>query len=258
MKKILLVSLLSSIAASYADTLTINNSDPLSVELLDKAWANREDTSNQKIIANYLLTKPALPQNYEAAWKTARLVSFIGNYGYGEDVYTAKAAGVPLFNYGVEAGKLAMQLSPNGVEGYYWYAADLGNYGLAKGIMSAASNAGKGMDALRKANQINPSYQNYGSSRILGRYYQELPGIMGGSNKKALSYLTSATEKAADYRNNWLYLGQFYLSSGDYQQAFDACTKAAGLKDSDGKYESIRTLKEANSCIKKAQDKLAN
>lgn len=258
MKKTLLISLLLSISASYAETLVIPDDQSLNAEFLDKAWANREDTANQKVIANYLLTKPTIPQNYEAAWKTARLVSFIGNYGYGETVYTAKSAGVPLFDYGVNAGKLAMQLNANGVEGYYWYAADLGSYGLAKGIMSAAGNAGKGMDALRKASQINPSYQNYGSSRILGRYYYELPGIMGGSNKKALTYLTEATEKAADYRNNWLYLGQFYLASNEYQQALDACTKAANTKDSDGKYENIRTLREANSCVKKAQAKLSS
>ncbi len=259
MKKLLLINaLLASISVTYADTFKINPDDALSVQLLDNAWQNRENTDNQKMIANYLLTKPQLPQNYEILWKTARLVSFIGNYGYGETEYTAKSAGVSLFDYGVNAAKQATQLNPNGVEGFYWYAVDLGNYGLAKGIMSAASNAGKGMDALRKAAQISPSYQSYGSSRILGKYYQELPGIMGGSNKKALTYLTEASEKSPDYRNNLLYLGQFYLATGEYQQAFDNCTKAVNLKDNDGKYENIRTLREANSCVKKAQEKLSS
>ena len=258
MNKLLIVCSLLSLTNSYADTFVINNSESLNVQLLDNAWKNREDLNNQKVIANYLLNKPVVPQDYETAWKTARLVSFIGNHGYGESLYAKKTAGVELFNYGVQAGKLAISLNPAAVEGYYWYAVDLGSYGLAKGIMAAASNAGAGMDALKKAIQLNPSYQNYGSNRILGRYYQELPGIMGGSNKKALTYFTSATDAAPDYPNNWLYLGQFYITTGDYQQAADACSKAIKIKDKDGKYEAQRTLREANECVAKAKTKLSS
>ena len=68
-------------AASAAGGFSIAASAPLTLELVDKCWANREDTTNQKIIADYLMTMPAVDKNYELAWKTARLVYFIGNYG---------------------------------------------------------------------------------------------------------------------------------------------------------------------------------
>lgn len=251
-----LVAIASSNAASTSNKFMIESDTVLNAKLMDDAWSVRENTANQKTIAEYLLTKPAIPQDYEGAWKVARMVYFIGNYGVGEKAYVSTSTGSKLFDYGVSAAKVAMQLKPSGVEGQYWYAVDLGSYGLAKGVMASASNAGAGMDALKKAIAIDPSYQWYGASRILGRYYQELPGIFGGSNKKALELLTNSTTKSPQFKNNWVFLGQYYISTGDYQQALDSCQKALTLPALDGKYEEIRYTKEANECVTKAQAKL--
>lgn len=259
-KQLLLASLFTISAACYAadnNSFSIPVTNQLDVKFLDSAWANRENPTNQKLIANYLLTNPSVPQDYEAAWKTARLVYFIGNYGYGEKSLLKTADGVKLFDYGVSAAKIATDLKSTAVEGQYWYAVDLGSYGLAKGVMASAKGAGPGMDALKKAIAIDPSYQNYGSSRILGRYYQELPGLMGGSNKKALALLTTATDNAPQFKNNWVFLGQYYLSVDEYQKALDSCQKALTLPSADGKFEDLRYSREANECVTTAQIKLA-
>ncbi len=243
-------------AGDVSSKFTIESNTVLSSKLMDDAWSMRENLDNQKIIAEYLLTKPQIPQDYDGAWKTARMVYFIGNYGVGEKAYVSTSIGSKLFDYGVSAAKLAMQLQPNGVEGQYWYAVDLGSYGLAKGVVASARNAGAGMDALKRAIAIDPSYQWYGANRILGRYYQELPGIFGGSNKKALELLTASTTKSPQFKNNWVFLGQYYISTGDYQQALATCQKALTLQALDGRYEEIRYTREANECIAKAQSKL--
>lgn len=260
-KQLLLASLFTiSAATSFAadnNSFSIPATNQLDVKFLDSAWSSRENLTNQKSIANYLLTNPIVPQDYEAAWKTARLVYFIGNYGYGEKSILKTADGVKLFDYGVSAAKIAIDLKPTAVEGQYWYAVDLGSYGLAKGVMASAKGAGPGMDALKKAIAIDPSYQNYGSSRILGRYYQELPGLMGGSNKKALALLMTATDNAPQFKNNWVFLGQYYLSVDEYQKALDSCQKALTLPSADGKYEDLRYTREATECVSTAQNKLA-
>lgn len=246
----------TSTFAADSNSFTTPASNQLDVKFLDSAWSSRENLTNQKQIATYLLTEPTVPQDYEAAWKTARLVYFIGNYGYGEKSLLKTADGVKLFDYGVSAAKIATGLKPTAVEGQYWYAVDLGSYGLAKGVMASAKGAGPGMDALKKAIATDPTYQNYGSSRILGRYYQELPGLMGGSNKKALELLTTATDKAPQFKNNWVFLGQYYLSVDEYQKALDSCQKAIGLPIADGKFEDLRYSREANECVTSAQAKL--
>lgn len=246
----------TSNTSAKSGSFTIGADEPLTKQLLDYAWINRENQVNQRVIADYLLTKPTVSSDYETAWKTARLVSFIGNYGIGERAFVTTSEGVMLFNYGVSAGKIAISAKPSGVEGQYWYAMDLGSYGLAKGILSAASNAKEGMNALRKVASIDPSYQWYGSSRILGRYYQELPGIFGGSDKKALELLTAATTSAPQFRNNWVFLGQYYISSGNYESALNVCQKALTLTNQDGKFEEIRYTREAQECVVKANAKL--
>lgn len=271
MKKLigLSIGLVLFIGVSNADSLVgagskstlvgkfvISESAPLTTGLMDYAWSNRENLANQKIIADYFLTFPEIPKDYETAWKIARLVYFIGNFGIGEKQFVNSSAGVKLFDYGVSAGKIAISLKPAGVEGQYWYAVDLGSYGLAKGIMASASSAGDGMDALRKAIAVDPTYQWYGSSRILGRYYQELPGIFGGSNRKALELLTTATDKAPQFRNNWVFLGQYYISTGNSESALFACQKALALPNQDGKYEELRYTREAQQCVTKAKAKL--
>jgi tetratricopeptide (TPR) repeat protein len=234
----------------------IESNTQLSVKFLDECWDARENLNNQKIIADYLMTTPKVPYDYETAWKTARLVYFIGNYGAGEKRFVEGKEGVKLFHYGAEAGKKAYTINSNKVEGYYWYAIDLGSYGLAKGILSAAANASDGMDALKKAKEIDPSYHWYGSSRILGRYYQELPTIFGGSSKKALALFLEATDKSAGFDNNWVFLGQFYNSRKEYAGAIEACKKALELPQLDGKFEEKRYRREAKDCIEYAKSKL--
>lgn len=248
----------SQVAASAVKQgFAIPSGNKLTVALLDECWDKRQDKLNQKIIADYLMSEPEVPNNYEIAWKTARLVSFIGNFGVGEDRFVKSKEGVKLFSYGANAGKIAYKLEPNKVEGYYWYATDLGSYGLAKGILSAASNAGDGMDALKKAKAIDPTYEAYGSSRILGRYYQELPKLFGGNMDKAFDLFEEAVKKAPKFANNWIYLGHYYLKDKNYTNALDACKNALAVTSiNDGKFEDLKFKREAKDCINKAKDKL--
>ena len=256
-KKVLLATLiagftLSGYAKGSVSELKLTATTPLTEELVDTFWDNREDEDNQKMIADYLVTKPQVPSDFATAWKTARLVYFIGNYGVGQSRFVDSSAGVQLFDYGAKAGLQAQTLKPKAVEGYYWYSVDLGSYGLAKGVLAAASGAKPGMASLEKAKTINPSYEGYGSSRILGRYYQELPGMFGGDMKKAEVLIKGAADSAPSYRNNWVFLGQYYISSGDYASAHAACQKATELPPTDGKYEEVRYMEEAKACLKKA------
>lgn len=246
------------------DTRPVNNvglnDNQLTEKLLDSYWDAREEGAKQVAIAQYLLQQPVIPKsNYAIAWKTARLVYFIGNFGSSEAWFAKNKKTVSiakLFNYGVNAGELATKINPKGVEGHYWYAVNLGSYGLAKGVLAAASKAGDGMDALKRVIKIDPSYQNYGAFRILGRYYHALPGFFGGSDVKAKNSFIIATQKAPNYKNNWIYLGNFYLDKGKYKEAKEACSKAINLPEADGKYENIRYQREAMNCLSSSEQNL--
>lgn len=233
----------------------LNPSEPLSNKLLDYAWQNRENIDNQKMIASYLVRKPNIPKNYDVAWKTARLVYFIGNYGYGEKEFLDTESGAQLFYYGIAAAQKATELNGKGIEGYYWYAYCQSAYGRAKSVLAMAANANDAMPALRKAIELNPSYGNYGAERMLGFYYQEIPVIFGGSEDKALELIKSAVAKAPQDRSNWVALGQYYNHFGYYESGGQACKKALNVANIDGEFEELRYMREAKECVDKAKSR---
>jgi tetratricopeptide (TPR) repeat protein len=219
---------------------------------LDKAWANRESMNGQSDILNFVNEASKVPDNFDVAWRVARLVYYIGNFGSGKNL--SKAEQVKLFQYGFEAGKLAKNLEPKRVEGYYWYATNLGSYGLAKGILSALSNAKDGRNALLEAALIDPTYQWGGPYRILGRYYQEVPSVISfGDKKKALEYYNKAIAIDPNFRLNLIYLGILQKDLGEKEVALSLFEQAGKKADKDGKNEENRYKQELKENIDKLQ-----
>jgi hypothetical protein len=227
----------------------------LSINWLNNAWDNREDLTKQSAYINYMQkmnTDNIIPNDYEASWKAARLVYFLGNYGVGEKQFATGESGIAFFDYGVRLGKQAITLNSNGIEGQYWYAIDLGSYGLVKGIMASAMNAKSGMKALAFVAAQDSHYHWSGANRTLGKYYSKLPAMFGGDKNKALTNLLNATQDV-DYSNNWVFLGQYYLEQKDGVNALKACQRALQSPKIDGKYEEKRYAYEAQECIAQAQ-----
>lgn len=234
----------------------LNASTSATIQVLDTCWENRETKANQDIITKYLEANPPLDNNYDTAWRIARFVSFIGNYGYEAKSYTTTDRGVQLFTYGVNSATIAQNLKSDQVEGVFWYAVDLGSYDVAKGGMAGMSDRKKWLSAATTANSIDSSYDYYGSNRMLAVYYQVLPKLFGGDNNKALAFLTEATMKAPQFKYNWVSLGQYYINTKDYQKALDTCKKALAMPGVDGKYEELKYNKDATVCVDTATKKL--
>ncbi len=254
----LIIAGLSSqaLAASSVTVCKLDVKTPATVGTLDTCWNERETIANQKIIAQYLEANPTLASDYDINWRVARLVSFIGNYGYEYKSYTTSERGQKLFSYGATAAKAAMNLQNTHVEGAFWYAVDLGSYDVAKGGSAGLSDRKNWLNAATLANTNDATYDYYGSNRMLAVYYQVLPGLFGGSNDKALAYLTEATTKAATFKYNWIALGQYYLNTKDYKQAITNCTKGLNMVNIDGSYEGKKYNKDAKDCINTATQKM--
>ncbi|MCO4793734.1 MAG: hypothetical protein KC493_08485 [Bacteriovoracaceae bacterium] len=77
----------------------------------------------------------------------------------------------------------------------FFYGANLGKYGEAKGIIASLSR----VPELKKAMQVIidlglEDVEQYGANRILGRLYFKLPGFAGGDKKKSEKLLAAAVE----------------------------------------------------------------
>ncbi len=228
--------------------------EQITENMLDKLWNNRESADGENDIHNFFASEILIPKDFNTSWKIARRVYYYGNFCLQDK--TAKSDKTKLFKYGYEAGKMAKELEPKKVEGYYWYAINLGSYGLSKGIFSALNNAKPGRDALLEAAKIDPKYQWCGPLRILGRYYQEVPGglISFGDKKIAEDYFTKAIQNCPEFRLNIMYLGILKKKAGDKANALDLFKKAQMLPEVDGKNEEKRYSKELAENIKSVQN----
>ena len=228
----------------------------LTEKMVDQLISHREDIVCQTHIGSYLLSHKKIYNNVNLDWKLARLIYFIGNYGIGETQYLHTAKGITLFYYGAMLAKKAMSLAPKMVNGYYWFAVDIGSYGLARGILVSAVHVPAAKAALHKSIALDVKYRWYGASAVLARYYHKLPFLLGGSDSKAKSLFLYTIKHAPEYDVNWLYLGRFYLSTGEYQNAYNVCKHSFYLKDIEGKFESIRHKREALECMQSAKTHL--
>jgi hypothetical protein len=78
---------------------------------------------------------------------------------------------------------------------YFYYGANLGKYGEAKGIIASLSRVSElkaNMQAISDLGMEN--VEEYGANRILGRLYFKLPGFAGGDDDKSERLLKEAVE----------------------------------------------------------------
>lgn len=157
------------------------------------------------------------------------------------------------FEAGMTYGQEAITLNPKAVYGNYWYAANLGSWGLCRGIMSSL----KSITPMRKSMEIvlkgNENFYFAGPHRVLGRLYHQAPGwpISIGNKSKAADHLERAVKLAPTFFHNRLYLAEFYLDVGKKAKAkehlewmLDTPINPDHIKE-DGEYrEQAEQLKE--------------
>ena len=122
------------------------------------------------------------PSNFEAAWKLARAMYWLG----GHDIESGRRAQL---ERGVEAGRKAAALEPKRPEGYFWMAADMGELAESFGLRQGLKYRGDIKDALETVLRLDPAYQKGSADRALGRWYFRVPSLFGGSNKKSEDHL---------------------------------------------------------------------
>jgi tetratricopeptide (TPR) repeat protein len=124
----------------------------------------------------------ANPRDFDAAWKLARVMYWIG----GHDTPDAQRRAL---ERGVEAGRLASTLEPKRPEGYFWMAADMGTLAESYGMRQGLKYRGAIKDALETVLRLDPAFLQGSADRALGRWYHKVPGLFGGSKRKAEEHL---------------------------------------------------------------------
>lgn len=152
----------------------------------DALYRNRDDlASAHRAEAIWAGRLARTPQDFESAWKLSRARYWLGKHGAEKDRKTTLEAGI-------DAGRAAVRIAPDKPEGHFWIAANMGALAESFGLRQGLKYRGAIKDELETVLRIDPSFQQGSADRALGRWYNEVPRLFGGSNKESEAHLRKA------------------------------------------------------------------
>ncbi|MCP2519514.1 hypothetical protein NLC26_00395 [Candidatus Aminicenantes bacterium AC-708-M15] len=164
------------------------------------------------------------PQNYEAHWKLAKTIYYIGEH------LTSKKEKLALYKKGIEIAKKAVKLGPDKPEGHFFLAVLYGVYGQTRGVLKSLFLVDDIKKEVYKTIRIDPTIECGGPYQLLGRLYYELPGFFGGSKKRSLKLLLKAKSICDSDPLTYLYLADTYLALGKKDKAIEELRKVIEME----------------------------
>jgi tetratricopeptide (TPR) repeat protein len=179
----------------------------------DALYADRTNLASARQASE--LWKTALasnPRNFDAAWKLARADFWMGGH-----VPEAERRG--WYEQGIDAARKAIALEANRPEGHFWLGANMGVMAESFGIRAGLKYRGPIKDALETVLRIDPKFQQGSADRALGRWYAKVPGLFGGSNKKAEEHYRAALKENPISTATHFYYAELLEDMGRKQEA---------------------------------------
>jgi tetratricopeptide (TPR) repeat protein len=154
------------------------------------------------------------PENrsFEVERRFAEYNYFLGIHGPDEKENTAA------FEKGRDAGKIASRLEPNKPDGYFWYAANLGELSKQSPVTVGLQSVDDIQEAMNKVIELQPNFQGASAYDALAQV-ELATRINGGKAEKAVEYLEKGISIEDDNSNLRLHLGEAYLAVGKEKEA---------------------------------------
>jgi tetratricopeptide (TPR) repeat protein len=182
---------------------------PVSPKLLeesDKLFDQRQDLANlRQAIANLNRARRENAKGFDVEWRLAKYNYYLGRHSQDEKE-REKA-----FENGNAAGKSAMKLDPNKPDGYFWFAANLGEQSNRNPLAVGVKSVDEIREAMNKVIELQPDYEMASAYVALGQL--ELgTRLMGGKPEKAVEYLEKAVEIEKANGEARVHLAEAYLA----------------------------------------------
>jgi tetratricopeptide (TPR) repeat protein len=151
----------------------------------DALYAGREDPASARRVAEIWADAVRRnPQDFEAAWKLARIRNWLGDHA-------PEAERSRQYGLGMEAARLAIAAEPNRPEGHYWLGVNMG--ALADlGAMAGLKYHTPVREELETTVRLDPGFDGGSALTVLGDWYLRVPGILGGDKTRAEELLRRA------------------------------------------------------------------
>jgi tetratricopeptide (TPR) repeat protein len=174
----------------------------------DESYAQREDLARVREGLQTLRHIRAVQHdNYEAAWRTARLDYTLG------DRSTDDKEKEQAFTDGMEAGETAARAQPDKPEGHFWLGANYGGYAEFKGVLYGATYVEKLRKEMETVVKLDESFAGGSAYLALGQIDIEMPQMLGGDPARAVATLEKGLRIDANNPLLHLRLAEAYLAT---------------------------------------------
>ena len=146
------------------------------------------------------------PNQVEWQWRLARSHYSIAKWN--KDTHQ--------FDLCIEHSSRALEINPDSAISYFFRALCRGKQGEIQGIWSSLGIIEPFEEDMKKALELDPSIQNGGPNRALGKLYLELPFFLGGSTSQAIYHLKEAVRLGPNHAENYLGLAEAYYSKNNF------------------------------------------
>lgn len=171
-----------------------------------------QPAQDQQALAILESAVTAEAKNYDLLWRAARAAYYVGDFGPQENK-------LKQYEKGIALAQRAVALQPNSVEGHFWLAANYGGKAQLVGALKALSTVKKIRSEMQLVVKLNDAYENGNAYLALGEIDRELPGVMGGNKKRALSLYEQGLKVAPENLDLKVALSKAYQDAGRKDEA---------------------------------------
>ena len=174
----------------------------------DDLYADREHLASARQAADIWAAQVSKdPRNFEAAWKLSRVYYWLGGHA-------PQAERRSFLEKGITAAQQAIAAQPNRPEGHFWSAATMGTLAENAGLTTGLRYRKPVKTELEAVLRLDPSYMEGSADRVLGRWYDKVPGLFGGSKKEAEAHLRASLKYDPTSTVSHFFLAELLLDQG--------------------------------------------
>lgn len=171
----------------------------------DELYRQRENVSAARQARDIWADRLARAKDFDTAWKLARACYWLGTHLPERERREALDAGVA-------AGRTAATISAERPEGHFWMAANMGALAESFGLMQGLRYRGQIKAALERVLAIDRGWQQGSADRALGRWYFKVPGLFGGSRRKAEEHLRQSLQYNSQSTASLVFLAEVLIA----------------------------------------------
>lgn len=158
----------------------------VTAQTADALYADRANPASAiKAAALWRAALDERPDDFEAAWKLARIQYWLGGHAPASERRGH-------LERGIAAARTAVALAPQRPEGHFWLAANMGTLAESFGLRNGLRYRGPVKAELETVLKLDPGYMNGSADRVLGRWYFRVPRLFGGSTRRAEEHLRAS------------------------------------------------------------------